>query len=332
MRNSSTRRWCAGCASLLLSCSQQLARSSDAGDADPPESLLDAGAQPPRVPEVASPLPAAPSGPPLAPPPPQDFIQTEIGGYKLGAAIPLDATDIELNGERSDPARCSTMVAIVRDFRGARESTPHPDFEVFDGKKPTPGLVGALLGADRKPSYASRCDANFDKAACPDGQMTSSKPAFEQWYRTTAAVNSAFLLYLAFEPNAGVYTFESKSFFPLDNTGFGNAGGKKKHNFGFTTEVHGTFAYRGGEEFAFTGDDDLWVFINGRLAIDLGGLHPPATAKLELDAARATLGIEPGNEYAFDLFHAERHSASSNFRVDTTIEFSECGQVTVELL
>jgi fibro-slime domain-containing protein len=328
-------RWCAGWACLLLSCSQQVARSADgtdAGDEDAPQSLLDAGAQPPRVPSPLPAAPAAPSGPPPAAPPPQDFVQTEIGGYKLGAAIAPGATDVQLNAERSDPTRCSTMVAIVRDFRGARESDPHPDFEVFDGKKPTLGLVGALIGSDRKPSYTSRCEASFDKAACPDGQMTSSKVAFEQWYRTRAEVNSAFLLYLAFEPNVGVYTFESKSFFPLDNAGFGNAGGKKKHNFGFTTEVHGTFAYRGGETFAFTGDDDLWVFINGRLAIDLGGLHPPATAKLELDSARAMLGIEPGHEYTFDLFHAERHSASSNFRVDTTIEFSECGQVTVELL
>jgi fibro-slime domain-containing protein len=64
----------------------------------------------------------------------------------------------------------------------------------------------------------------------------------------------------------------------------------------------------------------------------LGGLHPPATATLDLDSARNRLAIEPGREYTLDLFHAERHSASSNFRVDTTIEFSECGRVSVELL
>jgi fibro-slime domain-containing protein len=53
---------------------------------------------------------------------------------------------------------------------------------------------------------------------------------------------------------------------------------------------------------------------------------------VELDVAREMLGLETGQEYSFDLFHAERHSASSIFRVDTTIEFSQCGRVTVELL
>ena len=336
MRGSSRCGWWAGYACFLMGCSQSVAgdspRASDAGDAHASGSVFDAGGQPSLAPAMGQP-PVSPSGSTsTAAGVPADFVQTETGGYKLGQTIPPGATDVQLNTERSDPTRCSTMTAIVRDFRGARESNPHPDFDVFDGKKPTLGLVGAMLGDDRKPRYASRCEASFDKANCPDGQMTSSEAAFAQWYRTSASLNLAFLLYLAFEPNAGVYTFESKSFFPLDEEGFGNGGGKKNHNFGFTTELHGTFAYRGGEEFAFTGDDDLWVFINGRLAIDLGGLHPPATGRLDLDAARERLGIETGHDYAFDLFHAERHFASSNFRVDTTIEFSECGRVTVELL
>ena len=323
--------WLVSCMCMMFACAHDVVPAIDAGDGDSDAAVFDAGAQPPLAPKTPDPGSAQPSSAtPL--PPPADFVQTEIGGYKLGAALEPGATDLQLNIEHTDPARCSTMIAIVRDFRGARESNPHPDFEVFDGKKPTLGLVGAALGSDRKPVYTSQCEAMFDKRVCPDGQMTSSEAAFAAWYRSMAGVNSAFLAYLAFEPNGGVYTFESQSFFPLDGQGFGNAGGKKKHNFGFTTELHSTFVYRGGEVFAFTGDDDLWVFINGRLAIDLGGLHPPASAEIELDAARDSLGIEPGREYGLDLFHAERHSASSNFRVDTNLEFSQCGRVTVELL
>jgi fibro-slime domain-containing protein len=65
----------------------------------------------------------------------------------------------------------------------------------------------------------------------------------------------------------------------------------------------------------FTGDDDLWVFINNRLVIDLGGVHGPESASVNLD----TLGLTAGNTYNFDLFFAERHTSGSNFRVETSI-------------
>jgi fibro-slime domain-containing protein len=38
-----------------------------------------------------------------------------------------------------------------------------------------------------------------------------------------------------------------------------------------------------GEQFTFIGDDDVWIFINGRLATDLGGLHTEVGGVIDLD-------------------------------------------------
>ena len=58
------------------------------------------------------------------------------------------------------------------------------------------------------------------------------------------------------------------------------------HNFGFTTEIHYFFQYRGGESLTFSGDDDVWIFVNRRLALDLGGMHPRLERTLDLDRGR----------------------------------------------
>jgi fibro-slime domain-containing protein len=260
---------------------------------------------------------------------PMTFVSADVGGYALGAPIVGDGpVDTGLDGADG----CATLVGVVRDFRGLDEPDGHPDFEAFQGDPQTPGLVDGALGGDGKPVFAGRCDAPGATAECPFGQQLTSQARFDQWYRHTDGVDLPYLVYLKFveDKATGISTFQSQHFFPLDGAGFGLSGkgtDGDQHDFGFTTEIHTRFKYAGGERFTFTGDDDLWVFINGKLAIDLGGLHPAETATVDLDQAAGALGLVKGSIYPLELFHAERHTEGSNFRVDTNLGFVDCGSI-----
>jgi fibro-slime domain-containing protein len=257
-------------------------------------------------------------------PPRSEFTEGQRGGYKLGPT----PTPQQVNSASSSDA-CRTLVGLVRDFKGAKDSGGHPDFESYLGNDTTRALVAGALGADHKPVYASRCEPMASGGACPFGAMTTNQSAFDLWYRNSDA-SKAFLIFFAFEQNGALYTFDSNTFFPLDGAGWGNSGKDDdgtSRNFHFTTELHATFKYGGGERFTFTGDDDLWVFINGKLALDLGGVHPAVTGTVDLDASAAALGITKGNNYPLELFHAERHTVASHFRVDTNFVFVDCGRI-----
>lgn len=90
----------------------------------------------------------------------------------------------------------------------------------------------------------------------------------------------------------------------------------KKHNFGFTMKFQAKFEYIHGQKFEFKGDDDVWVFINNRLVVDLGGQHSEVVGSVDLD----TLGLIEGKEYPFHIFYVERHTSSSNFMMRTSMD------------
>jgi fibro-slime domain-containing protein len=94
--------------------------------------------------------------------------------------------------------------------------------------------------------------------------------------------------------------------------------GAGTHNFHFTTEVKYWFQYdaAGAATLDFTGDDDVWVFVNAKLAVDIGGLHPPKSGNVTVDAtAAAAYGLTDGKVYAISIFHAERKTEGSSFRL-----------------
>ena len=202
------------------------------------------------------------------------------------------------DGSTVDALGCGQLAVTFRDFMST-----HPDFEktISDDR----GLVNVDLGADMLPVYAHA-----------GATVTVSGPtSYNQWYRDTPGVNMTFHQVLALTENPpGTFGYSNQAFFPLDGMGWPET--FYGHNFHFTTEIHTSFVYRGGEDFNFTGDDDVWVFVNRKLALDLGGVHGAETAAIKFD----TLGLTQGQTYPLDVFHAERHTTASDFAMTTTID------------
>jgi fibro-slime domain-containing protein len=243
------------------------------------------------------------------------------------------------DGGSSGSSGSGTIGATIRDFKfyDQTDSTTVPDFENppynidqngmasngYQGPWDDPNIVTDTLGADNKPVYAGPSS----------GTLTTHGAAnFNDWYNDVPNTNLdiSYMLPIVPQQNAtggmaigydsniqGVpYNISGQSgdgFFPIDGQGFGNQG--KPHNYSFTMEIHTVFTYKGGETFEFRGDDDVFVFINKKRVINLGGIHGPETASVSVD----TLGLTVGQEYPLDFFSAERHVTGSNIKFETTL-------------
>ena len=294
-------------------------------------------------------------------------------GAGVGGSMLLDGGSGDGNGQGGTagkpPVGCGSVVTgTVRDFHAGVDfqcsnsgfnDTWNKDCGPWD-----PAIVGALgspIGPNRKPVFA----------AGTKSVSTTAAGNFDQWFADTPGVNLSEELKLTLTAGqSGTFAYDTAFFFPIDGKLFAaNPGDPDKgpyksddqavRNFHFTYELHTTFRYDPGNVFTFRGDDDVFVYINDKLAVNLGGIHVPLQGRIELDTGRVevtvdpqweslvklhtapelgfnetisggiagTVGLQltPGEVYNMDFFFAERNCCASNFRIETNFVFVDCG-------
>ena len=243
----------------------------------------------------------------------------------------------------TSPSLLDSIIKIPVTFYDFRSDLSNPEFEITPDPQSgvnARGMVAAKLDAEKKPVVGAtpyfnmRIDRWFREWQTGDfsifnyGDYGPNNTARNTRYGSypvgniTLPYDTSFknivihdsLPFVLVNRDTRTYQFYDTTFFPLDDTGFGREG--RSHNYSFAMELHWNFTKVPGLVFDFTGDDDVWAFIDNTLYMDLGGIHDRESGSINLDRIA---DLQDNRQYDFDLFYVERHVTGSTIKITTNL-------------
>ena len=168
-----------------------------------------------------------------------------------------------------------------------------------------------------------------------EGRLTPNRGIdFARWFDAVEGKSAQYVgnLKLEYDAEKARFSFSQKEFYPLDEVEFSKGDGVNNggHNHLFTMNfaVPFTVLLSGEESFGITADDDTWVFVGNKLAIDMGGVHEATAGRFVIhdngevysavgdeELAYSGITVGAGEGQLVRIFHADRDSADSVFSV-----------------
>lgn len=259
----------------------------------------------------------------------------------------------------------------VNNIKNANEWTGRPK----DGQNQPTLVKGLLKGLDEHgspkfnyddPGFFKNEDQYYERAG---GIKVYTRKVVDDYKLSFSQAGDTYTLQSVKNANGDMQTGVGAGFFPLDNMKLDENTGRRSdatnlpyedlkvnedsntngiiHNYYFGMRYDVNFKlgdYVGPLQYTFTGDDDLWVLMDGKVVLDIGGIHNKATETVnlwtkilnkdnptqkEINAYINGLSQDEKNEnHTITVLYMERGAGASNCKMNFTLPSAEIVEVT----